>query len=164
HPANRAIVDLDLAPRDADGRVHFRADACLLVPRHPKRGNRRLLLELPNRGRKLSPRQLNGAPAESPPTANIPPGDGFLFRHGYTVAWIGWQWDVIRSDALMGLDAPPVLRDEQPIRGTTVCRFQVNAQHQVHLLADRVHHPYPAADLDQADALLTVRDWEDDEP
>src|SRR5690606_22881350 len=36
--------------------------------------------------------------------------------------------------------------------------------HQVHLLADRVHHPYPAADLDQADALLTVRDWEDDEP
>ena len=25
-------------------------------------------------------------------------GNGFLMRHGYTVAWVGWQPDVPRQD------------------------------------------------------------------
>lgn len=164
HSANRAIVDLDLAPRGDDRLIHFRSDLCLLVPRHPERGNRRLLLELPNRGRKLIPHWLNRAPTEVQPTANILPGDGFLFRHGYTVGWIGWQWDVIRGEALMGLEAPQTLVDGRPARGMTVVRFQSNVAHYVHLLADRVHQPYPAADPEEREAALTVRDWEDDEP
>jgi len=163
-PANHDIVDLELAPRDPSGRVQFQADLCLLVPRHPERGNHRLLLELPNRGRKLLPRHLNRAPSPNPPTAEIPPGDGFLFRHGYTVAWIGWQWDVLRSDALMGLQAPRAMQDGRPVRGTTICHFQPNFAHHSHLLADRVHHPYPAADQDDPGAVLAVRDYEDGEP
>ncbi|HET9014471.1 MAG TPA: alpha/beta hydrolase domain-containing protein [Thermomicrobiaceae bacterium] len=163
-PANRDIVDLALAPRDPAGRVQFEGDLCLLVPRHPGRGNHRLLAELPNRGRKLIPRHFNRAPSQNPPTAEILPGDGFLFRHGYTVAWVGWQWDVVRSDALMGLRAPRAMQDGRPVRGTTVCRFQPNFAHHTHLLADRVHHPYPAADLDDPDAVLTERDYEDGEP
>ena len=119
HPANAAITDLKLAPRDEQGRVRFTSDVCLLIPQDPARGNRRLLVELPNRGRKLSPRQFNRA-APEPPSPNIPAGDGFLFRHGYAVAWIGWQWDVVRSDALMGLQAPRAMQDGRPVRGTTV--------------------------------------------
>src|SRR5438067_12045622 len=61
HPANRLIVDLDKAPRDAAGRVPFRADFCLLQPADPSRGNRRLLFEVVNRGNKLIPRNFNRA-------------------------------------------------------------------------------------------------------
>jgi len=164
HPANAAIVDLKLAESYDAGRVRFQADFCVLRPVDAGRGNRRLLLELPNRGRKLAPRLFNRAPSEAPPTANILPGDGFLMRHGFAVGWIGWQWDVVRSDALMGLIAPVALQDGQPIRGQTIVRFQPNVAHQTHLLADRVHQPYPAADLDDSAATLTVRDFDDATP
>ena len=106
HPRNRDIVDLDLAPRDAGGRVRFSGDVCLLVPADPARANRRLLVELPNRGRKRLTRYLLRAANEPTPTPTIPSGDGFLMRHGYTIGWIGWQWDVRRSAALLGLAAP----------------------------------------------------------
>ncbi len=32
HEANRAIIDLELAPRDTQGRVCFRSDFVLLIP------------------------------------------------------------------------------------------------------------------------------------
>ncbi|HMM40491.1 MAG TPA: alpha/beta hydrolase domain-containing protein [Thermomicrobiales bacterium] len=164
NPANQAIVDLALAPRDERGRVRFTADFCLLRPVDPSRGNQRLFLEAPNRGRKLLNRQLNRAAAEATPTRDIPSGDGFLYRHGYAVGWIGWQWDVIRSEALMGLEAPLALEGGRPVSGQTVLRFQPSLAHHTHLLADRIHQPYPAADPDEAGATLTVRDFDDDEP
>ena len=158
--ANNAIVDLDRAPRDAAGLVHFRADFCLLQPRDPERGNRRLLFEVLNRGRKLLPRSINHAPPELTPTAAIDPGDGFLLRQGWTIAWCGWQWDIIPSPALLGLDAPEALgEDNQPIVGQTIYRFRPNLPSGVQSLADLAHTPYPAADLADETATLTVSDW-----
>lgn len=162
HEVNRVIVDLDKAPRDADGRVRFSGDFCLLMPADPARGNRRVLVELPNRGRKLYPRHFNRAPMEVPPTRNIPVGDGFLFRHGFAVASVGWQWDVFRDDALMGLEAPEALGPNgEPITGQTVVEIHPNTRDTTRLLANRLHAPYPAADIDDPDATLYVRDWED---
>jgi hypothetical protein len=37
HPRNKAIVDLDKAPRDADGRVTFSADLYVLAPKDAAR-------------------------------------------------------------------------------------------------------------------------------
>ena len=134
HEANRAIVDLDRALRGPDDRVHFSTDFCLLQPVDPARGNRRLLFEVLNRGRKLIPRMLNHAPPEPTPVPGAPvvpvldPGDGFLFRHGWSLAWCGWQWDVIRDDALMGLEAPEALliteNGSAPLAGTIQVTFQ----------------------------------------
>ncbi len=160
HAANADIADLQLAPRDADGHVTFGADVCILQPLDAARSNRSLLLELPNRGRKLAPRLFNRAPAELPVTANIGAGDGFLLRRGWTMAWIGWQWDVLRNDALMGLEAPQAEVGGVPVRGTTMLRFQTTDPHRTHLLADRVHAPYTAADLEQPGAILRVRDYD----
>lgn len=161
--ANEAIVDLKYAPRDEQGRVTFTSDFTMLAPVDPARGNQRALVELPNRGRKLIPRHFNRSESELPPTANIPAGDGFLFRHGYTVVWIGWQLDVYRSDAMMGLDAPPVLIDGKQAEGQSVVEIYPNEPARTRLLANRLHRPYPAADLQQPDAILTVRDFEDGE-
>ncbi len=159
HAANRRIVDLDTAARDADGRVHFSADFCLLQPTDAARGNRRLLFEVLNRGKKLVPRMFNHADPEETPTNAIDPGDGFLFRHGYSVAWCGWQWDVALSDALMGLDAPAALDDHgAEIVGQVLVWHRPNEPANALLLADRDHAPYPAADVHDPDAVLSVRD------
>jgi len=164
--ANATIVDLDRAARDAAGRVHFAADFCVLQPADPLRGNGRLLLEAPNRGRKLGPAMFNLAASEDPPTVAIDPGDGFLFRRGWTLAWCGWQWDVIGSDALMGFDAPAALEDRpghagimREIEGQVSMWWQPNVPSQSLLLADRVHVPYPVSALDDPEAILLMRDW-----
>jgi Alpha/beta hydrolase domain len=158
--ANRAIVDLERAARDAGGRVTFSADLCLLRPADPSRGNDRLLFDVLNRGRKVAVRSLNRAPVDPVPTEAIDPGDGFLMRRGWTIAWCGWQWDVVRSPALLGLEAPTALDEsDQPIAGQVLVEFQPNRASHDALLANRVHRPYSAADPEQPDAQLLVRDW-----
>lgn len=159
--ANASIVDLALAPRGSDGLVRYQGNFCLLTPLDPDTGNGRVLIELPNRGRKLIPRHFNRAVVPGPPTAEIAPGDGFLFRHGYSVAWIGWQWDVFRSDALMGLEAPEALIDGQPVQGQAVVEIHPNELERTRLLANRLHVPNRVANLEDPDAALYVREWED---
>lgn len=158
--ANQAIVDLDRAARDEAGRVRFRADFCILQPQDPQRGNRRLFFEVLNRGRKLAPRAINGAPPELNPTAAIDPGDGFLLRHGWAVAWCGWQWDIVRSEALLGLEAPEARgTNGEPLNGQTIYRFRPNLPSREQALADLAHTPYTAADPDDHPTTLTVAEW-----
>ncbi|MBI3971557.1 MAG: hypothetical protein HY332_09735 [Chloroflexi bacterium] len=161
HPANAGIVDLDKAPRDAHGRIRFWADFCLLQPVDPQRGNGRLLLDVPNRGRRRAVATFNRARPDAAPTEAIDPGDGFLMRRGWTVATCGWQWDVPRSPALLGLEAPMAQHDGVPLQGQAIVEIQTNVPCRDHLLANRVHRPYPAADVNDPDAVLTVRDWMD---
>src|SRR5207247_2113087 len=106
NPANHAITDLGLAPANARGHVEFWADFYLLRPADPARGNRRLLLDVPNRGRKVALGLFNSTPRVPDPSTPDDFGNGFLMRHGYTVAWCGWQHDVPRRDGLMALTVP----------------------------------------------------------
>ena len=100
HPANRVITDLQLAPRDSSGLVHFSADCRLLRPVEPQRGNHRLLFDILNRGRGPVLRNLNSAP-DVAPNASLDPGNGFLMCQGYTVAWCGWQQDAPDAPGIM---------------------------------------------------------------
>jgi hypothetical protein len=162
HERNQGIVDLEKAPRDPACQVVFWSDFTVLKPVEMSLGSRRLLFEVVNRGRKNAPRQLNRAPADLAPTTDrIDPGDGFLLRHGFTLAWCGWQWDVVSSPALMGLEAPLAMENGQPIGGRTIVQFQPNLFHRTHLLADRNHRPYPAASLNDDTAILTVQDYQE---
>ncbi|MBT6910777.1 MAG: hypothetical protein HOA21_06465, partial [Rhodospirillaceae bacterium] len=43
HAANAGVVDLDLAPRDNDGLVHYSGDVTILRPLLVRQGNRALL-------------------------------------------------------------------------------------------------------------------------
>ena len=45
-PRNRIIVDLDKAPRGADGRVEFTADLYVLRPKDPARANGTALVDV----------------------------------------------------------------------------------------------------------------------
>ena len=105
--ANRIIADIDLAPRNAQGLVEFTADLFLLKPADAAKSNGTVLLEISNRGGKglLGMFDLGGKP--DPRTAQDL-GDPLLFEQGYTLAWVGWEWDVPERPGLMRLDAPKI--------------------------------------------------------
>jgi Alpha/beta hydrolase domain len=160
HPRNRCITDIDKAPRTGAGHVEWWADFCLLQPADPDRGNHRLFFEVVNRGRILAFRMFD-AVAETPSLAHEAHiGDGFLLQQGYSVAWCGWQWDVVRSDGSLGTEVPEAMDGNAPLSGKVLCQWWPNAATPVLLLADRVHHPYPTADVTDPAAMLTVRDHE----
>jgi hypothetical protein len=88
------VADLDLAPRNAEGLVEFKAVLDIVKPVDLSRGNRRLLCDFSNRGNRGAFTRLNdagGSDLSKPSYA----GNGFLNRLGYTVVWCGWQGDLV---------------------------------------------------------------------
>ena len=95
---NRQIVDLDKAPRNAQGEVEFSADLYLLKPKDMAKGNQAVLFEVSNRGGRGILSLVNGREGEY--------GDGFLMRQGYTIAWVGWEFDLSSQGEHLRLSAP----------------------------------------------------------
>ena len=157
HASNQGITDLELAPRNSAGKVEFSSDFAMLRPLNPDQGNRRILFDVVNRGRKTA-LTLNSVPTSTDPTAPLEAGNGYLMRRGYTVVWAGWQADVPPTPGLIGLHAPEAIGPEGPLSGKVLCQFQCDQPTQVFLLADRQHLPNPASDPEEVEATLTVRD------
>ena len=157
HARNQGITDLDLAPRDSASKVVFSSDFSMLQPVNLDRGNRRILFDVVNRGRKTA-LTFNGVPIPTDATAPLQAGNGYLMRRGYTVVWGGWQADVPSTPGLIGLQGPEAVGPQGPLTGRIMCQFQCNEPTQVFLLADREHLANPAADPEEAGAMLTVRD------
>ncbi len=154
HPLHRQITDLELAPANATGHVEFSADFYLLKPVDAGKGNRRLLLDVPNRGRKVAIEMFNSTPRVADLTTPEHFGNGFLMRHGYSVAWVGWQPDVPRQDGMMAMDVPRA----QGVTGWVRCQLRPNDRVDTLPLADRYHVPYRTVDLEDAQARLIVRE------
>jgi hypothetical protein len=151
HERNAEITDLARAPRNPQGLVEASADFYLLRPRNG--GNGTLLLDVPNRGRKLAISMFNSAVRVPDPTTEADFGNGFLLRHGFTVGWIGWQPDMPAQDGLMGMRAPIV----RGISGLVRCEWRPNTRVAQLPLADRYHVPQPTADVNDPAARLLVR-------
>ena len=150
---NRPIVDLDRAARAADGKVHFTADLHVLQPLDSARGNGTLLFEISNRGGKGLLGRFNRAPGSGDPTTVAQMGDGFLMREGYTLVWVGWQFDV----------AAPGLRVEAPavdVPGGPRLTFIPNQPATEMTLNDSP----PYQPVSGGDATLTVRNLFRDRP
>ena len=155
---NSAIVDLDKANRNAQGEVEFSSDLMLLHP--VTTGNGALLLEIPNRGGMGMLWLVDGGSGQPADGAQF--GDGWLLRQGFTIATLGWQWDVA-GDTGLRLYAPVayerggghitgLLRDDfTPAEAST----EVPLGHIMgaHLGGTE----YPAAAPDDARNVLTMR-------
>jgi hypothetical protein len=154
NPRNQIIADIDKAPRNAQGKVEFAADLYLLQPKNAARSNGAVLFEVSNRGGRgmfnFFQRGAGGA-------QEADPGDAFLLRQGYTLAWVGWQPDVPERPGALRLYAP-VLKG---VRGLVRADFVVTQKTTRHMLSDRNHIPYRAADPQEREATLTVRDRAD---
>jgi hypothetical protein len=107
-PRNAVIADIDRAPRNAQGRVEAVADVVILRPADPARGNGTLLVDVPNRGRKLAPQLFDDSaqPGANRAEQAADAGLGFLHRQGYSMAWIGWQADIPSQPGQLALQAP----------------------------------------------------------
>ena len=160
HDLNKAIVDLNIAPVDGEGKVTFRATAYILKPVDAVRGNGTVFYNVVNRGRKNLLPMFNLATGSNLPEPAAHFGDGFLMRQGYTIAACGWQADVPpeAGDAkhLMTLDAPRV-----DVTGSVACEIIVDEKTDLHSLGSRYHHPYEP--LEDGHATLTVRSYPYDE-
>ena len=160
HPSNETIADIKLAPRNEQGLVEFSSDFRILRPDDPAKSNGRLLLDVLNRGKALALRNINSAP-DVAPDAPMDPGNGFLMRQGYTLAWCGWQHDVPDAPGLLRIYAPEALEDGKAVSGRIVVTFQPNAPTEFQYLSDRGHRAYPANKLEDWESVMTVQDDED---
>jgi hypothetical protein len=167
HPANRRITDVGLAPRTAQGLVEWSTDVSILLPVDRSRASGRVLLDVVNRGNTVAVPNFNRAtrPVLVPGSDPDPPvdvGDGFLMKRGWVVISCGWQGDVPEVPGLYRMRIPEAREaDGRPLRGLVHSQLQSAAPMAHLLLSDRGHIPYAAADLDEREALLTVRDQPD---
>ncbi len=159
--ANKIIVDVDKAPRNDAGLVEFSADIYVLKPRDSQKGNGAVLYEVSNRGGKGMLGMFNRASASTNPQKPAELGDNFLLDSGYTLLWLGWQFDVPHTAGLMRVYTPVAKNGETPITGLVRSEIIVDKKEFSHSLADRNHVPYPLVASNDPAMTLTVRDRND---
>ena len=157
-PRNEKIVDLKLAPRNARGEVEFSADFYLLKPLDPRRGNGRLFYEVGNRGGKSMIATFQKATGSLDPATDAEFGDGALMRQGFTLLWMGWQWDVPERPGVMRMQMPIATENGKRITGLIRGNFILNEKAATAPVADRNHLAYPPIDPQSAESVMTVRD------
>ena len=157
-PANAAIVDLKLAPRNARGEVESSADFYLLKPVDPRRGNGRLFYEVGNRGGKAMLVTFQKASASFDPATAAEFGDGALMQQGFTLLWMGWQWDVPVRPGTMRMGIPIATENGRRITGLVRGNFILSERAQTASVADRNHQAYPVLDPASTENVMTVRD------
>ena len=152
---NAGIVDLDHAPRNADGLVEYTFEVDILKPVDITRGNDVLAYEINNRGRNIVFGYFHeagrGYAAENA-------GNAFLMNQGYTYVSSGWL------DGAPGTGNPrPVLavlplatEDGRTITGASMEEWQNPDSAAFGRLT------YPAATLEKTAATLTHRQLQHD--
>jgi hypothetical protein len=162
--SNARVVDLDRAPRDPDGKVRFSSEFLLL---RPTGRESTLIYDVNNRGGIAILGQLNGAvPAHNDPTTVADSGDGFLMRHGFTLLFSAWTWDVAPqgpADKPLVL-TPPIAFGSggKSIFGKVQNEFTVTAPAEVAVYAGMRGLTYEPAVANDPKATLTQRARPDD--
>ena len=155
--SNRIVTDIDKAPLDENGRVAFHAEFYLIKPIDMTKGNGAVLFEVGNRGGKGLLRYFNFSSGSSDPTTAEHFGDGFLLREGFSLLWVGWQWDTPERAERMRMYVPIATDKGKLIRGLVRSDFVPTEHESDHSLSDRNHIPYPVADEKAKENVLTIR-------
>ena len=99
---NAVIVDIELAPKNKRGNVEYSFDFYILKPVDLDRGNRRVMYEPPNRGRKTWQslgRVVSGGNDPGSITDPKELANAFLMPRGFTMVWSGWDASAGTSNA-----------------------------------------------------------------
>lgn len=159
-PRNKHIVNLDKAPRKANGKVAYEVEWFMLRPADAAKGNRKIMYEVTNRGRKFLLHWVMDAPAQAVSAVNNPrtladAGNALFFRQGWTMVWSGWDPDAPRSNDGIAMTVPVLPNVERVIRDELVngTRSPLRTSFQL---------SYEAASLDPSRATLTARRNEKD--
>jgi len=163
--ANARLVDLKHAPRDSHGRVTFQSEFVLLRP--IKAHDSTLLYDVNNRGSIAILGQINGqSPANNDPSTAADAGDGFLMRHGFTLLFSAWTWDVAPAGpgARPLVLSPPIAKadDGSTITGTVANEFSVESPTRTATYAGIRGLTYEPATANDPAAILSARARPDD--
>jgi len=154
-PHNIGIVDLNHARRDSDGRVHFSSDLNVLRPSDPTKGNGVLLFHISNRGVMDLLGTFNRGDASDGGV-----GDGLLMRDGYTMVFVGWEFDV--PAPRLRIEAPAAILPAGSSADALSVEIMVNERAtEAFLIDDPAGRPpatYPPAELSNPKDVLIVRD------
>jgi len=163
--AQAGIVDLDKAPRNAEGLVEFAADVCILKPRDMAKSNRRLFFGYGNRGNKRELQFFNDAPASNDPRSLADAGNGFLMRRGYTIVWAAWEGDLLPGDGRLVLDVPLASNGDDTITGLVRSEYIATSANitSFPLSGKASTRSYPTHSMDSRSASLTRRRYADSE-
>jgi hypothetical protein len=144
NPHNTVVVDLDKAPRNAEGAVEFSADFFVLRPKVGS--NDVLFFDVSNRGG--TSMLYKGEPTES-----------YLTDHGFTIAAIGWQFDTRPGDGQLLFSAPVATGVHGFARSDFVVYDKRNEYTVAHYLVGTIGGTgYPVEELAAPGATLTERD------
>ena len=147
-PQNQAVTDLAAAPRNAAGTVEFAGDLLIFLPKPSANARGTVFLEVVNRGRDQSLGLMSEARQRDLAPENWNLGDRFLLEQGFTVAFLGWQFDVQAGDGLtLSVPTAPV---NGVVRASAVTVSRSGPGGWLGL-------SYCASDASQPDATLTFR-------
>lgn len=85
------IALLDLAPTNERGKVEYATPFTLVVPTDLRKGNRRILFDVQNRGRNITPIMFNDVPVIQGSPSYTKIGNGFLMEQGFLVVIAAWE-------------------------------------------------------------------------
>ena len=158
-PRNAVIVDLARAPLNSRGRVEYSMDIYILKPTELSKGNRKVFMEVNNRGGKLFG-SFNQSSGGNDPTTAAHAGQAFLMNQGYTLVWNGWDPSAAAGNNNLTITLPIAKNaDGTSITGPSYEYIVFdNATTMTSTLA------YNAATADKTRATLTVRDRLADTP
>lgn len=148
-PHNAIVVDIDKAPSNAAGRVEFSADFFVIRPKSG--GNGVTLIDVVNRGRQTVIPNFNRVGGRDPDV-----GDGFLMRRGFTVAAVGWEFDLADSEELVNITLPVATDPGNAITGIVRGSFIPDRSDTTSRAGDAAG--YTPIDPMGPDSMLTVRD------
>ena len=168
-PGNSVITDLELAPRNAAGKVEYQMDIFILKPINLGNGNHRVLLDFNNRGEmrlgRLNEFSLDNPPLTNDPTTAADAGTGFVMKQGYTVVGNGWDVGATSGSATGGgltIKVPPAVFPGTVNTVITGPSYEYIVFDNATTLQSTL--TYPAATLDKSKATLTVRTHLNDAP
>jgi Alpha/beta hydrolase domain len=160
NPENRKIIDLDLAPRNANGEVEALSDFVMLRPKDPARSAELAVIDVVNRGGITTFVFNLGRKPSAPQQSAEFYGDALLMKRGVTIVALGWQWDVPPSTNALNFGAPKVGSTGAPITGLVRADITIDSITSQIPLAHSLApgYAYPVADENDPANLLTVRD------
>jgi hypothetical protein len=159
NPFNQTICDLDLAPLNPDGLIEGKTKFIVLQAKDPVKRNGIALIEVSNRGGKALLRYYNNA-TTGQVRPNVPAdyGNEYLMKQGYTIIWLGWEWDIPNQNNLLKLEVPVLKnKDGSSITGIVRADWVVDQPTSLLSIGHRNMTAYPVNDSGSVLNTLTVR-------
>lgn len=154
---NLRIADAVLAPRNAEGMIEFSSDFVVVRPIDPSKARPSVFFDILNRSTSVSNHFFFSTETNTPFKVEALDGvklsDAFIFEQGFTVAWVGWEFD--RPAGSIRLKAP--VAPASSIVREPILLNEKEARSRVYSLSH-----YCASDAVQAKATLTMKERFDD--